>query len=257
MTTEQLDLRAGRILILRQLRAQWRYLGIAIVGGLLWGVMRLVIPYLTGLTIDRAVTPHKTGLLVELVVAIILLAAVQAICAGTRRYWAMRTGYRVETDLRGELYNRVNRLSFDYHDRTATGQLMSRGSADLHEIQGFLVNVPITCAQVLMATGAFIMLWRTDIRLAVLAMAMYPVVTVLSARFFQRLEPGTERVQVGLASLASVVEENIAGARLVRAFGRERHEEQKLECVADEIHHDSMDVVKLRTVYTPLFQLLP
>ena len=257
MTTEQLDLRAGRILILRQLRAQARYVLIALCAGLLWGTIRIVIPYMTGLTIDRAVTPHKTGLLVELVVAIIVLSAVQAVAAGTRRYWAMRTGYRVETDLRGELYNRVNRLSFDYHDRTATGQLMSRGSADLHEIQGFLVNVPITCAQVLMAVGAFVMLMRTDVRLAVLAMAMYPVVTVLSARFFTRLEPGTERVQVGLASLASVVEENIAGARLVRAFGRERHEEQKLERVADEIHGDSMEVVRLRTVYTPLFQLLP
>jgi ATP-binding cassette, subfamily B, bacterial len=257
MTSEQLDLRAGRSLILRQLRAQWLFLCVAMFGGLLWGCMRIVVPYLTGVTIDRAIVPHDTSLLLGLVIALVALAAVQAFAAGTRRYWAMRTSYRVETDLRAELYNRVNRLSFDYHDRTATGQLMSRGSADLHEVQAFLVNIPINTAYLLMAIGAFVMLLRTDVRLALLAMAVYPVVTVLSIRFFQRLEPGTEKVQVGLAGLSSVVEENVAGARLVRAFGREQYEIDKLSRVADDIHRDSMDVVRLRTVYTPLFWWLP
>jgi ATP-binding cassette subfamily B protein len=257
MTTEHLDLRAGRSLILRQLRAQWVYLGVAVVAGLAWGGLRIAVPVITGLTIDRAIIPHKTGLLLGFVVTLVGLAAAQAIGAGLRRYWAMRTSYRVEADLRSELYNRVNRLSFEYHDRTATGQLMSRGSADLHEVQAFLVNIPINLAYLLMAIGAFVMLLRTDVRLALLAMGVYPVVTLLSVRFFQQLEPGTERVQIGLASLSSVVEENIAGARLVRAFGREEHEIQKLERVADSIHRDSMGVARLRTVYTPLFQWLP
>lgn len=255
--TEHLDLRAGRDLILRQMRAQWMFLGIAVTAALSWGVLRLIIPIITGLIIDRAIVPEKTGLLLGLVVILVLLAAGQAACGGTRRYWAMRTSYRIETNLRTALYNRVNRLSFDYHDRTATGQLMSRGSADLHEVQGFLVNIPINLAYLLMATGAFIMLLRTDVTLAFVAMAVYPLVTVLSARFFKRLAPGTERVQQGLASLATVVEENIAGVRLVRAFGRERHEIQKLSNVADDIHRDSMDVAKLRTAYSPLFQALP
>lgn len=257
MATEQLDLRAGRNLILRQLRAQWAYLLIALFAGLSWGLMRVVIPIVTGATIDRAIIPHDTGLLLTLAATLAGLAAMQAIFAGTRRYWAMRISYRVETDLRTELYNRVNRLSFDYHDRTATGQLMSRGSADLHEVQGFLVNIPINMAYLLMAIGAFVMLMRTDVTLAFVAMAVYPVVTVLSVRFFQKLAPGTEHVQQGLASLASVVEENIAGVRLVRAFGREKHEIGKLSKVADEIHEASMGVARLRTWYTPLFQWLP
>jgi ATP-binding cassette subfamily B protein len=96
-----------------------------------------------------------------------------------------------------------------------------------------------------------------NLTLAFLAMAVYPLVTWLSVRFFSRLEPGTERIQVGLASLASVVEESIAGARLVRAFGREQHEIGRLQTVADDVHRDSMEVVRLRTVYGPLFYFLP
>ena len=134
---------------------------------------------------------------------------------------------------------------------------MSRGSADLHEVQGFLVNIPINMAYTIMAIGAFIMLLRTNVILAFLAMGMYPVVTWLSVLFFRRLEPGTAAVQQGLSNLSSVVEENIAGARLVRAFGREQHEIDKLRVVADDIHDDSMKVATLRTIFTPLFQWLP
>ena len=257
MTTEHLDLRAGRQLIVRQLREQWVYLGVALLAGLAWGGLRVLVPAVTALTIDRAITPQKHLLLAEFAVLIVALVACQAVFAGLRRYWATRTSYRVEADLRSALYNRVNRLSFDYHDRTAAGQLMSRGSADLHEVQAFLVNIPINTAFLLMAIGAFLMMLRINVLLAFLAMGVYPFVTWLSLRFFRNLEPGTARVQQDLSNLSSVVEENIAGARLVRAFGREEHEIGKLQTVADAIHDDSMEVARLRTVYTPLFQWLP
>ena len=257
MSEEHLDVRAGRNLILRQLRKQWHTQATAFAAGLSWGLLRLVVPVITGLAIDKAIVKRDEGLLVRLVLLLVVVAAFQATFAGLRRYWAMRTSYRIEANLRLELYNRVNRLSFDYHDRTATGQLMSRGSADLHEIQSFLVNVPINSAYLLMAVGSFFLLLRTNPWMALSAMAVYPFVTWLSVRFFNRLEPGTERVQIGLASLSSVVEENIAGARLVRAFGREQHEIDRLERVAEEVRKDSMEVVRLRTVYGPLFYFLP
>jgi len=257
VTEEALDLRAGRDLILRHLRARWPMLAVAFGAGLSWGLLRLVEPYLVGLAIDHAIVERDLGRLTRYVLAFIGVAAVLAACAGTRRYWAMRTSYRIETDPRLELYDRVNRLSFDYHDRTATGQLMSRGSADLREIQAFLVNIPINSAYLLMAVGAFVLLVMTSFTLAVLAMAVFPVVTWLSVRFFNRLEPGTERVQQDLADVASVTEETIAGARLVRAFGREEHEIGRMAEAAGRVRKDAMEVVRLRTVYGPLFFLLP
>ncbi|MCL6645738.1 MAG: ABC transporter ATP-binding protein/permease [Dehalococcoidia bacterium] len=257
MTEEALDLRAGRDLILRHLRARWPMLAVAFGAGLSWGLLRLVEPYLVGLAIDHAIVERDLGELTRYVAVFIAVVAVLAVCAGTRRYWAMRTSYRIETDLRLELYDRVNRLSFDYHDRTATGQLMSRGSADLREIQAFLVNIPINSAYLLMAVGAFVLLVMTSFTLAVLAMAVFPVVTWLSVRFFNRLEPGTEHVQQDLADVASVTEETIAGARLVRAFGREEYEIGRMAEAAGRVRKDAMEVVRLRTVYGPLFFLLP
>jgi ATP-binding cassette subfamily B protein len=257
MTTERLDVRAGASLILRELRRHWLHLGTALLFALVWTGARLALPVLAGETIDRAIRSERLGLLLALSLAFVLVALVQGLAAATRRYFAMRTSHRVEADLRTALYNRINRLSFDYYDRTSTGQLMSRGSTDLHEVQQFVMIIPINAAYLLMATGAFIILLRAHVLLAVLAMAAYPLVTLITIRFFNRLFPATADVQQGLGNLTNVVEENIAGARLVRAFGREEHEEEKLQRVADRIFDDSMEVARLRTLYTPLFYLLP
>ena len=257
---EQLNLRAGAGLVLTELRRQRLPMALALIAALLWTGARLSIPVLIGETIDRAIDlpgGPDLDLLLAFALVLVALAAGQGATAATRRYFAMRTSYRVEADLRGRLYARVNRLSFDYYDRTATGQLMSRASTDVHEIQQLVVTIPINAAFLMMAVGAFLVLVRVHVLLAVLAIVVYPMVTLITVRFFNRLFPATARVQQGLADLAGVVEENIAGARLVRSFGRQEYEITKARRVADQIYDDNMEVARLRTVYTPLFVLLP
>jgi len=255
--SEQLDLRAGASLILRQLRARWRTLGTALFFALVWSSARVTLPILTGKTIDEAIGDRNESLLLTLALAIVGAAAIQGLAAAVRRYMAMSTSYRVEANLRAELYDQVNQLSLDYHDRTSTGQLMSRASADLHEIQMFAVVIPLNTAFFLIAVGAFGVLLTVHIPLAFAAMLAYPIITVLSTRFFRRLSPATARVQQDLADVAHVVEENIAGVRTVRSFGREDDEVRKLQEVAERTFGDSMEAARLRTIYTPLFSWLP
>ncbi len=260
MRSEELQPRAGTSLIARRLRAEWPSLASGLFCALVWSVARLAVPILTGITIDRAIDNDRgvdVGLLSSLCLAILLAAGVQGLAAAVRRYFAFRTSYRIEADLRSALYNRVNRLSFDYHDTTSTGQLMSRGSADLHEIQQFVVAIPINLAALLMAIGAFGFMLYVHAGLAVAAICVYPMVFFITTHFFTKLFPATARVQQGLGNLAGVVEENVAGARLVRSFGREEHEITKMERAAGDIYTDNMEVTRLRTIYTPLFSLLP
>ncbi len=255
--SEQLDLRAGASLILQQLRARWRTLGTALFFALVWSSARVALPILTGKTIDEAIGGRNESLLLTFALAIVGLAAIQGLAAAVRRFMAMSTSYRVEADLRADLYDQVNQLSLDYHDRTSTGQLMSHASADLHEIQMFAVVIPLNTAFLLIAVGAFGVLLTVHIPLALAAMLAYPIITVLSARFFRRLSPATARVQQDLADVTHVVEENIAGVRTVRSFGREKDEVRKLQAVAGRTFDDSMEAVRLRTIYTPLFSWLP
>jgi len=224
---------------------------------LVWSSARVALPILTGKTIDEAIGGGDKELLLTFAMAIVALAAIQGLAAAVRRYMAMSTSYRVEANLRSQLYDQVNQLSLDYHDRTSTGQLMSRASADLHEIQMFAVVIPLNTAFFLIAIGAFAVLLTVNVALAFAAMFAYPIITLLSARFFRRLSPATARVQQDLADVTHVVEENIAGVRTVRSFGREDDEVRKLQAIADRTFDDSMEAARLRTIYTPLFSWLP
>ena len=224
---------------------------------LVWSSARVALPILTGKTIDEAIGGGDKELLLTFAMAIVALAAIQGLAAAVRRYMAMSTSYRVEANLRSQLYDQVNQLSLDYHDRTSTGQLMSRASADLHEIQMFAVVIPLNTAFFLIAIGAFAILLTVNVALAFAAMFAYPIITLLSARFFRRLSPATARVQQDLADVTHVVEENIAGVRTVRSFGREDDEVRKLQAIADRTFDDSMEAARLRTIYTPLFSWLP
>ena len=257
---EELDLWAGWRLVADELRRQWPYLALVLFCAAVWSGGRIGIPILTGYTIDRAIDlpgGADMGLLLTLVLVVVAVAAVQGAAASARRYLAMRISYRVEANLRTALYNRVNGLSFDYYDKTATGQLMSRASADLHEIQQLVVTIPINTAFLLMAIGAFVALLTVHVWLAIASMAVYPVVSVITMRFYNRLFSATARVQQGLGDMTDAVEENIAGARLVRSFGREEHEIKRVGAVVEEIYNDQMEVARLRTIYTPLFAFLP
>ena len=255
--SEELDLRAGARLIAQQLRAQWVSLSSGLFAGLVWSSARIAIPILTGKTIDEAIGHGDKSLLLVLALGVTAAAAVQGLASGVRRYFAMSNSFRVESNLRADLYDQVNQLSLDYHDRTSTGQLMSRASADLHEIQQLIVVIPINSAFLLIAIGAFGVLLTIHVWLALLAMAGYPLITIMSSHFFRKLGPASARVQQDLADFAHGVEEHIAGVRTVRSFGREEDEIQKIQKLADRTFADSMEAARLRTIYTPLFFWLP
>ena len=260
MNEEQLDLKAGTRLLVTELRRQWVSLSLALFAALLWTIARLAIPVVIGATIDNAIDlPGGVDfdLLLWFAIGMLGLAALQGGGAAMRRYFAMRTSHRVEADIRMQFYGSISRLSFDFYDRTATGQLMSRASTDVHEVQMLTVMIPINFAFLLMAVGAFAVLAFIHLWLALLGLIVYPMVTLITVRFFNKLFPATARVQQGLGELTSVVEENIAGGRLVRSFGREEHEIAKARKVADQIYDDNMEVARLRTIYGPLFFLLP
>ena len=187
MMEEQLDLRAGARLITAEIRRQWPPMTLALLAALAWTGARLAIPVVIGVTIDRAIDlpgGPDLGLLLTLALALVALAAVQGAAAATRRYFAMRTSHRVEADLRMRLYGRVNSLSFDYYDKTATGQLMSRASTDIHEVQQLVVLIPINLAFLTMAVGAFFVLASVHLVLALLALVIYPIVTLLTGPAF-------------------------------------------------------------------------
>ena len=128
-----------------------------------------------------------------------------------RRYIAFRESRLTETRLRERLFDHILGLHIGYHDRAQTGQLMSRSSSDLNQVQAFVVMIPLTISNLALVVGVVVILFVTDPLLALVALAPLPFVNVTAKRFSAAIHPAVLAVQAEQAQLATVVEETIAG----------------------------------------------
>ena len=174
-----------------------------------------------------------------------------------RRYYAFREARWTETKLREQLFGHILQLHVDYHDRSQTGQLMSRSSSDLQQIQAFVVMIPITLSNLAMVISVTVILALTDPLLTLVALAPLPLVNFAGRRFSSSIHPAVQAVQQEQAELATVVEETVSGVRVIKGFGAESVQSAKLEVEADDIRRASIDAAQIRAKYLPAIELLP
>ena len=145
-----------------------------------------------------------------------------------RRLISGRQALDVEMDMRSGLYAHLVRLSFGFYDRHQTGQLMSRASVDLQGVRFFLGYGLIFFFQnVLTVVSVTVVLFFFEWRLALIVLAVTPVLVVLAYRYSHVAHPTLRDVQQKLADVATVAEENIVGVHVVKAFAQEPAEQAK------------------------------
>jgi ATP-binding cassette, subfamily B, bacterial len=237
------------------LRDQRRNLIIGSVIGLLWMVGKISVPILVRFSIDRGI---DDGELLWLWVGLIVVAGLMVgTFTALRRYYAFREARWTETRLRERLFNHIMSLHVGYHDRAQTGQLMSRSSSDLQQIQSFVVMIPITMSNLGMILAATIILFITDPLLALVALAPLPLVNVAGRKFSTSIHSAVLQVQAEQAELATVVEESIGGVRVVKGFGAEEVQSARLRKEADDIQGVSIGAARIRAKFLPAIELLP
>lgn len=252
---QQTDERAKWRPLFALLRRQRRGLALGVVIGLCWTTGKVSIPQLTRLAIDRAIEGSEGAW------GWAFLIACAGVVTGTftalRRYVAFRESRLTETRLREQLLEHILALHIGYHDRAQTGQLMSRASSDLNQVQSFVVMIPVTISNFALITVVTIVLLTTDLTLALFALAPLPLVNLVARRFSSQVHPAVREVQQEQAQLASVVEETVSGVRVIKGFGAEQVQADKLEVEADDIQRASLKAARVRATYLPFMDLLP
>src|ERR1051325_3333969 len=183
----------------------------------------LTIPYLTGRAIDATRPGHRDRSALMLDAGLIVAAgALQGVLMFWRRFLAGRLSLSVEYDLRNAMYRHLQRLSFGFYDRHQTGQLMSRATVDLQSVRFFLGYGLIFFFQhVLTIVGVTAIMFWTNWRLALVALAITPAIVGLAYRYSHVSHPLLRDVQQKLADVATVAEENIVGVHVVKSFAQE------------------------------------
>jgi ATP-binding cassette, subfamily B, bacterial len=185
------------------------------------------------------------------------LAVAAGISAYVSRLFLMRTAYSIEFDLRNMLYLHLTRMEFGFYDRVQTGQLISRANSDIRSVQMYLTFGPAILVQCAIAVVAFIYMLAINVPLALVAMSTIPFVFVLSVRMRKTMFPVSWLIQSRLAEVATIVDENINGVRVVKSFVAEPRELKTLAEAADRLKWSYIKDADLRARFTPAVQNLP
>ncbi len=215
-----------------------------------WTVEQL----LTQLNADKTGAPAA---LVTAGVAIVVFAVLRGVFAFLQAYWAEKNSQAVAFDLRNDLYAKIQRLSFSYHDQNQTGQLMIRATDDIEKVRLFLGQGLLQLVgAVLLLTATLIILFTTNAALALASIWILPVALVLFVTFGVISQPLFAKVQQKLSALNTVLQENVAGIKVVKAFTREKSEEVKFREAADRLMDQQIAIARLFTFLFPLVFLI-
>ena len=188
---------------------------------------------------------------------IVVFAVIRGAFAFSQNYMSETLSQSAAFDFRNELYARIQRLSFSYHDKTQTGQLMIRATDDVEKVRLFIGQGLLMAAQALvMLTATLIILTFTNPRLMLIVLPVLPLALVMFMVFGAIAQPLFTRVQVKLSALNTILQENLAGIKVVKAFVREPEQQARFERSADDLMGQQITVARLFTFLFPLVFLI-
>jgi ATP-binding cassette, subfamily B, multidrug efflux pump len=210
---------------LRFIRAYRWYALLGVVAVLATTVADLVGPQILRQIIDSGIAKANYRVIVTGAIALVAVAIFDGLANFFSGYLSAKASHGSAFDMRNDIFGKLQRLSFAYHDRAQTGQLITRVTSDVDRVRDFVGSglVQVVSAT-LMLIGSVVLLLRMNVMLALLSFTVVPATIAVLLLFVTRLGPMFRVRQQRLAALNTVLQENVAGVRVVRAFARERFE---------------------------------
>ncbi len=216
----------------------------------------LALPALIRRAIDDGLGQHSPAALTQVAGLIVGVGLFRALLNFGRRYtaeWLInRTGY----DFRNAMYDKIQRLSFSYHDTVQTGQLMSRCTEDISALARFVGQGAVELVQILsLLVGILYLLFQSSVALTLIGLLPIVLLTFLTVHLGQIIGPLFLRVDQTLGDLSSALQENLTGAQVVRAFAREEFEKAKFGKANRQLYDAQVGVVSNWGFYLPSMSL--
>ncbi len=245
---------------LRRLAAHcWRYPGLVLMalgGSLLATVVTAVIPLIQRDIIDNAILAHSQpiwpGAVLLIIAALLNFGGVYI-----RRYRGGRLSLDVQHSLRTELFGSLSRLDGARQDQLHTGQIVSRSISDLNMVQALLSMVPMLLGNVVLFVASLVIMAFLSPLLTVIALAVGPALWLIALRSRSRLFPASWDAQQQAANVAGVVDGAITGVRVVKGFGQEEQEIERLEGASGWLYASRVRAVRLMARYNPTLGAVP
>ncbi|MFN3216536.1 MAG: ABC transporter ATP-binding protein [Acidimicrobiales bacterium] len=237
-------------------QAHRRAMVLGIVAGIVALVLQVAVPAMARGAID-ATRAGDRGDLQQWVVLLLAAGVGRFVFGALYRYALFELAWSVETDLRALLYSHLTTLSFSYYDRTQSGQVISRANSDIRSIQVLLAFGPLVLMSVLAFMVAFVFMLTIHVQLTLVALSTLPGVYFFGQRLRNVAFPLTWVSQARMAEMATIVDENVNGTRVVKSFAAEERQVGLLARSADHLRWANVEAVRARARYNPWVEALP
>ncbi len=243
--------------LIRYALPHWRLslgtLAVTLVGT----VADLAVPQFLGEAINNGLQEGAQNVLFIAAALVVGFTAFKGLSQFGRQFMAEVLSQRVVFAIRNQLYSHIQGLSFRFHDQTRTGELMSRTTSDVERVRRFASMGIFQIVQIVLVTGGVaVVLFITDWQLALLSLLIVPLLVGIALSFAKRIRPLFQMVQEAWADVNVVVQENLAGARVVRAFAQEDAEARRFAPVNAKLNDRTVTVMRMFALRAPLFNAI-
>jgi ATP-binding cassette, subfamily B, bacterial len=233
-------------------RNVWLSLGASLAGM----AVTALVPLVPKVIIDDVIVSHDKPL-APWAIALVAAAVVVYVLTYVRRYYGGRLALDVQHDLRNEMFGTIMHLDGRRQDELSTGQVVGRATSDLQLIQGLLFMTPMMIGNLLLFLLSLVVMLVLSPLLTVIALAVAPALWFIADRSRKRLFPATWYAQGQAAAVAGIVDGSVTGVRVVKGFGQEHQEMDKLRTVSRRLFAGRLRTVRLTARYSPALQAVP
>jgi ATP-binding cassette subfamily B protein len=217
----------------------------------------LAVPRLIGIAVDEGVVRQDVSQLVLLSVGIVVASALRGLSAFGQNYLGETAAQGGSYQLRRALYVHIQQLSFSFHDNAQTGDLLTRSMSDVEQLKNFTGRGLLMIFNLLLLViGVAIALLAMNWKLALLSLVILPLLYWRAAIFSTAMRPLFRAVQDQVAKVATLVQDNAAGARVVKAFGQEQREIERFDAANEDLYQRYYDSSRLQSFNTPLLNFI-
>ena len=251
-----------------QRRAAWRFVRAVIrsqsagvtgaaVSGLLWQVGAVAAPLMVKNAIDHGVLTRDRRTLLVWLGALLAVGLLEMTAGAARHLYAIRNRARSDARVRDAIFAHALRLDASYHDRVGPGELMSRASSDAEHVARMMDSVGHTIGYLLTVAAVAIVLLVIDWQLALIVLIPLPLISVAGWVYSRRYHARTERLQESWGAAATLVEETVAGIRVVKGIGAGRPLAGEFRTRSGAIVDRALAIARLDAVFMPTLEFLP
>jgi ATP-binding cassette subfamily B protein len=233
-----------------------RDMELAIGAAVLGSVCQTIVPLIERQIVDGVIIQHSSPLWIWLALLVGLSAASFGF-AYLRRYRGGKMALAVQYDLRCAMHDHLLELDFDNLNRMPTGQLVGRANSDSTLVQGLLAFFPIISGNILLLLLSLTVMFYLSPLLAAVSAVVAPAVLIASFRMRRRVFPATWDGQQREGDVAQIVDEGVNGVRVVKAFGQEERELERVVEASERLYGAQMRAVRIQARYQPVLQAIP